>query len=208
MKHTSMTQQLDHFVLFNRKGKQQDIYNLTAMSCVQRSFYLNEMTNNFGNIQVEVPKGVYGRTGDVLERCMSTFGKAAGIKAKIRSRVQKEASAKEVRRCYKQFAEAKHWEYRSWVDNEVFDLVDLRKVKRKNYVTRRWVLTIKTVKQCNFLQAKARFALRGFQDQQKEYQQTDSPAPTRPRFRTSCQMAASKKNWNIFHIVLKTAFPQ
>ena len=31
--------------------------NLTTMPCVQRSFYLNEMINNFRNIQVEVPKG-------------------------------------------------------------------------------------------------------------------------------------------------------
>ena len=77
---------------------------------------------------------------------------------------------------YKQFAEAKHLEYRSWVDNEVFDLIDLRKVRSKNYVTGRWVLTIKTDKQGNFLKAKARWVLRGFQDKQKDYKQTDSPA--------------------------------
>ena len=85
--------------------------------------------------------------------------------------------------------------------------MDLRKVKPRNYVTGRWVLTIKTDKQGNFLKAKARWVLRGFQDKQKEYQQTDSPASTRPRFRMSCQMAASK-SWNIFHIDLKTAFFQ
>ena len=41
------------------------------------------------------------------------------------------------------------WKF--WIDNEVFDLVDLRKFKPKNHVTDRWVLTIKTVKQGNFL---------------------------------------------------------
>ena len=41
-----------------------------------------------------------------LERCMTTCGKAAGFKAKRRSRARKEASAKEVRGYYKQFAEA------------------------------------------------------------------------------------------------------
>ena len=88
------------------KGDQQIICILTTMPCVQRSLYLNEMTNNFSNIQVEVPEGVC-RTRDVLERCMRTCGKAAGIQAERRSRAQKEASAKEVRGYYKQFAEAK-----------------------------------------------------------------------------------------------------
>ena len=40
---------------------------LTTMPCVQRSLYLNEMTDDFGHIQVEVSKGVDGRTGDVLD---------------------------------------------------------------------------------------------------------------------------------------------
>ena len=97
-------------------------------------------------------------------------------------------------------------EYKSWVDSEVFDLVDLRKVKPGNDATGRWVLTIKTDKQGNFLMAKARWVLRGFQDKQKEYQ-TDSPASTRPGFRMSCQMAACK-SWNIFHIDLKKVFLQ
>ena len=173
-------------------GKQQDIYNLTTMPCVERSLYLNEMTDDFGNIQVEVPTGVDGRTRDVLEQCTTACGKE-----KRRSRAREEASAQEVRGHYKQFAEAKLLEYRSWFDNEVFDLVVLRKVELRNYVTGRWVLTIKTNKQSNFLKAKARWVLRGFQDKQKEYQQKDSPPSTRPGFRMSCQMAASK-SWNIF----------
>ena len=51
----------------------------------------------------------------------------------MRSRVRQDASAQEVRGYYKQFAEAKHPEYKSWVDNEVFDLIDMR-----------WVLTVNT----------------------------------------------------------------
>ena len=90
---------------------------------------------------------------------MTACGKAAGIRAKRRSRARKEASAQEVRGYYKQFAEAKHQEYKSWVDNEVFHLVDLRKVKPSIYVTGRWVLTITTDKQGNFLNAKARWVL-------------------------------------------------
>ena len=114
---------------------------------------------------------------------------------------EKKALVLEVRGYHKQFAEAKQLECRSSVDNEVFDLIDLKKVKPKNYVTGRRVLTIKTDKQGNFLTAQARLVLRGFQDKQKEYQQTDSPASTRPGFRMDCQMAASK-GW------IKSAFLQ
>ena len=85
--------------------------------------------------------------------------------------------------------------------------VDLRKFKQKNYVTGRWVLTIKTDKQGNFFRTKARWVLRGFQDKQKDYLQTDSPASTGPGFRMSCQMAANR-SWDLFHIDLKTAFLQ
>ena len=48
------------------------------------------------------------------------------------------------------------------------------------YVTQ--VLTIKTDKQGNFVMAKARWVWRGFQDKQKEYQQTDSLLPQDPDF--------------------------
>ena len=74
----------------------------------------------------------------------------------MKSRANKVASAQEVRGYCKQFADAKHLEYRSWIDTEVFDLVDLRNVKPKNYVTGRWVLTIKTDEQGNFLKSEAR----------------------------------------------------
>ena len=125
----------------------------------------------------------------------------------MRSRARKETSAQEVRGYYKQFAEAKHLEYKSWDDNEVFDLIDMRKAEPRNCVTGRWVLTVKTDKQGNFLKAMARWVLRGFQDKQKEYQQTDSPASTRPAFRMGCQMAASK-DWDLSRIYLKTALRQ
>ena len=125
----------------------------------------------------------------------------------MRSRARKEASAQEVRGYYKQFAEAKDLEYKSSVDNEVFDLIDMRKATPRNYVTGRWVLSIRTDEQGNFLKAKARWVLRGFQDKQKEYLQTDSPGSTRPGFRMSCQMAA-KHGWDLFHLDLRTAFLQ
>ena len=88
-------------------GEQQDICNLITMPCVQRSLYLNDATNDFDNKKVELPKGVDGQTRDMLERCMATCGKAARTTAKMRSRARKEASAREVRGCYKQFPECK-----------------------------------------------------------------------------------------------------
>ena len=146
-------------------GDQQGMCNLTTMPCVQRSLYLNVLTDDFGSIKFEVPKGVDGRTRDMLERCMATCGRAAGTRAHMRSRARKEASAQEVRGCYKPFSEAKHLEYRSWVDNEVFDLTDLRKAKPQNYVTGRWVLTIKTDKQGDFLQGKSQMGTERFPGQ-------------------------------------------
>ena len=172
------------------------------MPCLQRSLCLHVAINDHRNTLFIVPSGVNSQTREMLERCMATCGKAAGTRTKIRSRARKEASAQEVRGYYKQFAEVEHHEYKSWVDNEVFDLVDMRKGKPRNYVSGRWVLTIKTEKQGNFLRAKARWVLRGFQDKQKDYQQTDSPASTRPGFRMSCQMEASK-GWDLFHVNLK-----
>ena len=133
--------------------EQQDLYNLTTIPGVQRSLCLEEVIDDSSSTRVEFPNGVDNQTRHMLERCMGTCGQAARARAKKKSRARKEASAKEVRGYYKQFAEAKHLEYKSWVDNGFFDLVDLRKVKAKNYVTRRWVLTIKTDKKSNSLRA-------------------------------------------------------
>ena len=169
-------------------GEQQDIYNLTTGPGVQRSLCLNEVIDDSSSTQVEFPTGVGSQT---------TYWNA------VWPPVEKQQD----QLYHKQFAEAKQLEKKSWIDNEVFDLVDMRKFKPKNYVSGRWVPTIKTDKQGNFLRAKARWVLRGFEDKQKDYLQTDSPGSTRPGFRMSCQMAASK-SWDLFHIDLKTAFLQ
>ena len=181
--------------------------NLITLPCVQRSLYLNEVTNDYENFKAEDPDGVDGQTRDMLERCTTTCGRAAGTRAKMRSRARKEAAAQEVRGYCKQFPEAKHLEYRFWVDNKVFDLIDFRKVKPGNYVTGRWVSSIKTDKQGNFLKAKARWVLKRIPRQTKRMLQTDPPASTRRGFRMTCQMAVGK-GWDLFHIDLKTAFLQ
>ena len=97
-----MWQQPDHFAVTTEDGRQLDICNLTTLPCVQKSLYLNEVIDDFSNIKVEVPKGVDGRTTNVLERCMATCGRAAGTRAKMRSRArQKKASVQEARGCLK-----------------------------------------------------------------------------------------------------------
>ena len=132
--------------------------------------------------------------------------KASSTSALI-GKKRKEATATAIRAYQKQFLEAKQLECKSWLDNEVFDSVDTRKVQVRNWVTGRWVLTLKRDKDGNFLKTKARWVLRGFQDKQKNDQQTDSPAASRSGFRLAIQ-AASNKGWNTFHMDLKTAFLQ
>ena len=83
----------------------------------------------------------------------------------------------------------------------------MRKQKVQNYITGRWVLTIKRDKDGKFLKCKARWVLRGFQDTQHWDLQTDAPTATRPGFRLQCQ-AAANLNYDIGHIDLKTAFLQ
>ena len=125
-------------------------------------------------------------------------------KAKMVKR--KEASKEELSMYRDLFQKAKEEEYQSWIKNNVFQFVKA-KGKPENFVTGRWVLTVKRDKEGKFLKCKARWVLRGFQDRQKMEQQTDSPTATRPGFRLACQLAASRL-WHLGHIDLKTAFLQ
>ena len=94
------------FLVTTENGEQPDIYNLTTIPSVQRSLCLDEVIDGSSSTQVESPKGVDNQTREMLENCMATCGKAAGARAKRRSRARKEASAEEGRGYNKQFAEA------------------------------------------------------------------------------------------------------
>ena len=121
---------------------------------------------------------------------------------------RREATAQEKRMYAKQFMEAKLAEIKSWTkENDVYELVDMRNLKVENYITGRWVLTIKRNKDGQFEKCKARWVLRGFQDKQHWDLQTDAPTSTRPGFRLQCQ-AAANLNYDIGHVDLKTAFLQ
>ena len=68
---------------------------------------------------------------------------------------RKEATVQERRDLAKQFLEAKKAECQSWFDNDVFETVGLRKIRVRNFVKGRWVLTVKKDKDGNFLKCKA-----------------------------------------------------
>ena len=132
---------------------------------------------NYADIQ-EVYSGITEEDKAFLTLYQSKEDKFSYLVGKKR----KEATQQEKRQFAKQFLEAKQAECKSWFDNDVFELVDMRKLKIRNYVAGRWVLTIKKDKDGNFLKCKARWALKGFQDRQKDTQQTDSPAASLFRF--------------------------
>ena len=58
-------------------------------------------------------------------------------------RARKEASGTQLRQYQRQFKKAKGDEVKSWLDQDVYDLVDLRKYKVRSWVSGLWVLTIK-----------------------------------------------------------------
>ena len=75
----------------------------------------------------------------------------------------------------KQIKQAKLEEFRSFLDFTAMKFRDRRKHKIENFVTGRWVLTIKTDKDGQFKKFKARWVCRGFQDAQKWDLQTILP---------------------------------
>ena len=112
------------------------------------------------------------------------------------------------RRCAKEIRLAKLDEFKSYLDNGALRLADKRKLSRDiNFLTGRWVLTVKVDKNGFFSKFKARWVCRGFQDKHAWEQQTDSPTATRYGFRLVAQCAANNY-WDLFHLDLKTAFLQ
>jgi len=188
-----------------------DIDSLHTLPRVNTALYLDDTWHAFAS-EAEIRTDL----GDVPESAISSALRAAVKKVKSpwdmakkkQAAARREASALDKRQYAKQFTEAKNSEYKSWAkENDVYDLIDLRKQKCPNYVTGRWVLTVKRDKDGNFLKCKARWVLRGFLDKQVWHIQTDSPTSTRPGFRLQCQAAASNQ-WDLLHIDLKTAFLQ
>ena len=84
------------------------------------------------------------------------------------------------RRYAKEIRMAKVDEFKSYLDNGALRLADKWKLSRDvNFLTGRWVLTVKVDKNGYFSKFKARWVCRGFQDKHAWEQQTDSPTATR-----------------------------
>ena len=159
---------------------------------------------------VEDMSGITDEDRTLFIKSLRALGHGYKATPKSRSaamRKRKEATSTELRKYRDQFSEAKHAEVKSWIGNEVYDIIDMRKMKVKNFVTGRWVLVVKNDKDGNFSKCKARWVLRGFQDKQKDDLQTDSPTASRPGLRLALQYAANCGH-TLRHIDLKTAFLQ
>ena len=93
----------------------------------------------------------------VFKAASTPFRATAKPKAKSKAAAKrlKEASQMEIRQLAKQFGKAKSDECKSWVEKEVYQLVDMRKINVKNFVTGRWVLTVKRNKDGTFDKCKA-----------------------------------------------------
>ena len=105
-----------------------------------------------------------------LHACMPVTGSKSRVGGRPVNHARKEATQTDKRSYAKQFTEAKHVEHKSWRDSEASDLVDMREVKCKHFVTGRWVLTVKIDKDGNFQNCKARGVLHGFLGKQKDEQ--------------------------------------
>ena len=81
------------------------------------------------------------RMSGVRDPSGSGVGKGSG--KQLKNRARKEVTQVELRQFRQQFQEAKQNEDKSWVDNDVCDLTDLRKHPARNFVKGRWVLTVK-----------------------------------------------------------------
>ena len=152
-------------------GEQHNVCNLITMPCVQRSLYLDEVTNNSGSTQFDVSKGVDSRTRDMLERCMATCGKAAGARAKMRSRARNKHQLRKYEDTVNSLLKKNISSTNPELTTRFLNIMDTRKIMTRNYVT--GTMGAQPSRRTNT--AKAKWVLRGFLDKQKERQQTDFP---------------------------------
>ena len=179
-----------------------DISSMESNPDTSKALYLDNSWHRYAELE-EICADVEHESLHVRQEVFRAVKNAMPKRKAARS----EANAQQKREYAKQFLQAKLDEYKSWKENDVFEIIDMRKEKVANFVTGRWVLTIKHDKDGKFLKCKARWVLRGFQDSQIWNLQTDSPTSTRPGFRLQCQAAANNQ-WDLTHIDLKTAFLQ
>ena len=122
----------------------------------------SEATRDMAKLQAEndaMPSHSEKSAGKPKAKAKSVMAKRI---AKKQAAARREASTEEKQQYHHEFYRAKLAECASWKENDVYDLVDMRKLDVKNYITGRWVLTVKRDKHGNFDKCKARRVLRGF----------------------------------------------
>ena len=152
-------------------------------------------------IQAASDFGSYDVTG------FNRFEQYLAKNGKKQPKAESVITQKFLRKYAKEIKQAKLEEFRSFLDFTAMTFRDKRRQKIDDYVTGRWVLTIKVDKDGQFKKFKARWVCRGFQDAQKYDLQTDSPTATRYGFRVASQHAASMY-WDLLHLDFKATFLQ
>ena len=159
--------------------------------------------------KLEVPKRVDGQTGDVLEQCMTTSVRAAGVKSKKEIPcTEKKPQLKKWEVYYKQFAKAKLLQCNSSVDDEVFDLVDLRKVKSEGITwPDDWCSPSTRTNRVTSSRQEARMGMERGLPRQTEGTSTDRflLLPQRVGSRMNCQTASQREVGTYVTSDLKTA---
>ena len=135
-------------------GEQQDMCDLTTKPSVQRSLCLEEVTDDSSSTRVELPNGFDNETRARLERSIATCGKPQEQEPKSDLAHEKKGQPREYGDTTINLLERNTSSGNPGLRMRFLNVVDLRKFKPKNYVTNRWVLTIKTDKQSNFLRSK------------------------------------------------------
>ena len=87
---------------------------------------------------------------------------ASSSRPKAKNRARKEVAQLEQRQYRQQFLEAKMSEHKSWVDNDVCDLVDMSKHPPKDFVKGRWALTVKRDKDGKFCEVQGKMGSKMF----------------------------------------------
>eukprot|EP00971_Amphidinium_carterae_P324740 6454044-Amphidinium_carterae.1 len=147
-------------------------------------------------------------SGDVESSLAAKATNSSTIKSK---RGRLEASTQQLRDHSEAFAKAKRLEIQSWLDNDAYELVDLRKERVKNYVTGRWALTVRKDKDGNFKRARHAGSCEVFKINRRI---TFKRTHLRPRglvyslFARLLLLARGVLVMSLTHVDLKTAFLQ
>ena len=107
-----------------------------------------------------------------------------------------------------EFDESKRKELDSWINNGVFEIIPAYTFERgDNLISSKWIQNVKYNASGRIVKFKSRLVIRGFQDQQLESLQKDSPTVDKASVRQLLQFAANHK-YDVYCGDISTAFLQ